>query len=117
MTEKNEFEQLADNLFSKEELMALDHLSFNEVDIEELKKTGDVTVSKAMQKDGTVREIVDYKSFDKKVSFSKTIMYRDTETHKINSLNELMQVAIESENYEEAAVCKAKIEALTNTTK
>lgn len=112
MEENFEIVEFLETLFNTQELKAFDCVTNSTVDVEKLKKTGDVTVVKETE-DGFVTEAITYTSFDGKVQFTKIIGYPEAKAYEqeITRLNELIQAAVAREDYELAAKYKSEKEA------
>lgn len=107
------FDNLFDDIFSKQELETYDHIYSGTMDVEALKKTGVVDITKTTDR-GLVSEVLTYNSFDGKVSFSRTKSYYEAHEsyEKIKTINQLIKNAIEKENYEKALLLKQEKESL-----
>lgn len=110
--EFNEFMNELEKLFEQEQFFT--NITNSTADIDKLKETGNVTIVRQEGADGFVNEVINYVSFDGKVSFSKYISYpKDNEKHtQVTKLNELIQLAVENEDYEKAAKLKQEKENL-----
>lgn len=100
----DEIRESIDDLFTPEELAIYDNVTPSAIDIEALKKTGNITVAK-QRENGMIIETINYTSFDGKVAFTKVQSYyeRDELQEKVNQLNELTDAAVKREDYESAA--------------
>jgi protein-arginine kinase activator protein McsA len=111
--------EFVDNIFSQEELIAFSNITPNSVDVENLKKTGSVTII-TKREDDRIIETIEYQSFNGKVNFTKCkIRLIDEEVkNKITELNEIIHTCVQREDYEAAAnYAKQRDALLTETTK
>lgn len=119
MSEPLKIYEFIDNLFSPEELMAFENITFNSVDIAELQKTGNVVVITKELENGYTQKTYDYESFDGKVAFTKICSYPKVDSKKIElqRLSELIDTSVKREDYESAAKHAAERNALLGVTK
>ncbi len=96
-------------IFTEEQLSMLSHVTKSTVDIEELEKTGVVTVNK-IEENGLIQETIEYRSFDGTQQFKKVRSYYVAEENKekINKINELINLALGVEDFEKAAKLRDK---------
>lgn len=115
-----DFTKILDNFFSEKQLNVLNNFSSNkDINIDELRKTGDVEDFIESSNGITVRTIK-YNSFDGNHSFYKTITYNSPSQHeeKIKLLDDKIKEAVKEEDYELAAkLKKEKINLLQTTRK
>lgn len=106
-----------DELFSEKEFEQLDLIVNNNLD--ELRKKGKVSFTKS-EVDGIITETLIFTDFNGENTFTRVSSYNknDKMYEKVKAINKKMLVAIERENYEDAAkLKKAKEELLFNSTK
>lgn len=103
-------DKLIDGIFTEAELQAFQHVKPMSVDVEELEKTGKVTLLKN-EEDGFITETLKYKSFAGDVSFTKTNSYykHNSADFKDKVLNEQIEFAVNKEHYEKAALLQKQL--------
>lgn len=98
-----------EEIFDEQELAVFENISAESTNVEELKKLGNVLITKE-EKDGYITETITFKSFDGAVSFTRFNSYKikDEKAEKIAELNELIEQCVRNEQYESAAIYKAE---------
>lgn len=105
-----------DDFFTPDELDAFENLSLHSSNIEELRKTGNVTITKEELDNGYISETISYESFDGKTSFTRFNSYPkvDEKSERIKAIDSIIDSYVAKEDYENAAKYRDMKEALLN---
>lgn len=100
-----------DNIF--DEISFFGEAGIDNFNIEHLKELGDITHIKK-EKDNFITEIIEFVSFDKSISFTKTYTYfkEDEKLRLKEQLQKELSAAIHAENYELAQKLKEERDRL-----
>lgn len=110
--------EILNGVFTPLDFATFNNIGKSAVDIEQLKKTGTVLVSK-IEDNGLVSETVEYTSFDGKEHFIKSNSYYIANAAKeaLDKINEQIKIAVSKEDFESASILKEEKDAILLTPK